>query len=212
MNNKLKYPRTLHLPNSPGITNDDKMLQDLSVLNNRTWVITEKMDGENTTMMRDCIYARSLDSNNHPSRNWVKGLWGSINYMIPKGWRICGENMYAKHSIKYNDLESYFLVFSIWNENNKCLSWDETLEWCSKLNLIPVKIYGTDLLGKRVYQTVTTFSKLIPKLNIEGFVIRNQDSFHYNYFQENVFKWVRADHVQTDEHWSNNKIIKNKLK
>lgn len=76
---KIKYPRTLHLPSSEGITNSDKVLTDVSVLHNKYWIITEKMDGENTTMMKDCIYARSLDSINHPSRNWVVGLQGCKN-------------------------------------------------------------------------------------------------------------------------------------
>lgn len=44
-------------------------------------VITEKMDGENTTLYRDGLHARSLDSRHHPSRNWVKpnGLRGAEN-------------------------------------------------------------------------------------------------------------------------------------
>lgn len=206
MGNKLKYPRTLHLPNSPGVSNDDKVLKDLSVLDNKVWIVTEKMDGENTTMMNDCIYARSLDSNNHPSRNWVKGLWGEISYMISKGTRICGENLYAKHSIHYKDLKSYFLVFSIWNQHNVCLSHEHTLEMCEFYNLNMVPILGI-FKGNQI--------NIIPnfiKDNMEGVVIRNIDYFHFNDFQENVFKWVRKDHVQTDNHWSTQPIIKNELK
>lgn len=55
IDNKIKYLRTLHLPTSPGAASDDKILQDLSVLDNKIWVITEKMDGGNTTMMNNCI-------------------------------------------------------------------------------------------------------------------------------------------------------------
>lgn len=134
---KLKYPRTYHFEWSEGCTSDDKIQYDLSNFENKEIIITEKMDGENTAMMKDCIYARSLDSNNHISRNYVKGIWGNIKHEIPDGFRICGENMYAKHSIHYNNLKSYFLVFSIWN-NEECLSWDETLEYCDLLNLTTV--------------------------------------------------------------------------
>lgn len=199
----------MHLPTSPGATSDDKILQDLSVLDNKIWVITEKMDGENTTMMNNCIYARSLDSNNHPSRNWVKGLWGEISYKIPEGWRICGENIYAKHSIEYDNLESYFLVYSIWNEDNICLQWDDTEDFCSYLGLNIVKVLG-------LFTDISNLDKeFIPDLDLnkqEGVVLRNFDSFHYDTFQENVFKWVRPNHVQTDKHWSTQSIIKNKLK
>lgn len=44
---KRKYPRTPHLPWSPGATSDDKYIQDLNSFKGRKIVITEKMDGEN---------------------------------------------------------------------------------------------------------------------------------------------------------------------
>ena len=55
----IKYPRTPHLPTSPGLTNDDRIIKDLSLLERSQVVITEKMDGENTTISRDYIHARS---------------------------------------------------------------------------------------------------------------------------------------------------------
>ena len=58
-----------------------------------------------------------------------------IKHEIPEGWRICGENLYARHSILYDGLKSYLYVFSVWNERNECLSWDETVEWCELLGL-----------------------------------------------------------------------------
>ena len=79
---KVKYPRTYHFEWSPGKTKDDKTLFDLSNFEGKNIVLTEKMDGENTTMMKDWYYARSLDSKDHPSRHWVKGLWGNIKHDI----------------------------------------------------------------------------------------------------------------------------------
>ena len=110
---KIKYPRTYHFEWSPGKTSDDKTQFDLSNFEDKCIVITEKMDGENSTLMRDYIYARSLDSKDHLSIHWLKGLWGNIKYLIPDNWRICGENSYAKHSIFYENLPSYFMVFSL---------------------------------------------------------------------------------------------------
>jgi len=136
---KLKYPRTFHLEWSEGKAKDDKTQFDLSDLEGREIVITEKMDGENTTMMSDCIYARSLDSVAHPSRHWVKGLWGNIKHEIPENMRICGENLYAQHALRYENLPCYFMVFSIW-EAEKCLSWKETKAYCEMLGLITVPL------------------------------------------------------------------------
>lgn len=103
-----KYPSTFHLPWSQGITNDDKILKNLSNFYNKKIVVTIKMDGESCTMYRDKIHARSIDSKNHPSRHWVKQFHSTIKYNIPKNWRICGENLFAKHSIFYNNLPSFF--------------------------------------------------------------------------------------------------------
>ena len=69
-------------------------------------VVTEKLDGENTTLYRRGLHARSLDPRPHPSRDWVKRLQGQIGHLIPEGWRVCGENLYARHSLGYDDLES----------------------------------------------------------------------------------------------------------
>ena len=74
-----KYPKTLHLPWSSGLTGGDKVVPDVSVFYGKFVVATEKLDGENTTMTPERCHARSLDSNNHLSRNWVKGLWGQIH-------------------------------------------------------------------------------------------------------------------------------------
>lgn len=74
---KMKYPRTMHLPWSRGYTDDDKILRATDHFAGQEVVITEKMDGENTTMYPDFIHARSLDSKDHPSRHYVKTLHGA---------------------------------------------------------------------------------------------------------------------------------------
>jgi len=203
---KTKYPRTYHLPFSQGVTSDDKKLSSVAHFHGKEIVMTEKMDGENTTISRDYTHARSLDSVDHPSRHWLKGFWSTICYNIPEDWRICGENLYAEHSLGYNNLTSYFQVFSIWNEKNECLSWDETEEWCNLLGLtlVPVLWRGTfDENFLRNYKLDTE--------KHEGYVIRLADSFNFEDFDTSVAKWVRENHVQTSEHWMNKKVIPNKL-
>lgn len=206
----IKYPRTYHLPESPGATSDDKILYDLSDLLGHSVIVTEKMDGENTTMTSKCIHARSLDSIDHPSRHYVKGIWGNIKHEIPDRFRICGENCYAKHSIPYSNLEDYFLVFNIWNDET-CLSWEETVDWCNLLGLktVPVITEVKSLTSSNLNIIVETVSQLS---SVEGFVVRRSESFNINQFKTHVAKWVRANHVQTDQHWMYQPIIKNELK
>lgn len=206
---KVKYARTRHIPSSPGATDDDKRLKDLSCFHGKEVFISEKMDGECTSGAKTYTHARSLDSNNHPSRNYVKGIFGGIQHLIPEGWRICGENLYAQHSIPYENLESYFYCFNIWDENNICLSLDDTLEWRELLGLTFVPILYRGIFDE------TILNNLIENLDLEkqeGIVIRITDSFHYKDFKTSIAKWVRKGHVQTDEHWLNQPIIPNKLK
>ncbi len=205
----MKYPRTYHLPWSPGATSDDKIQYDLEFAEKNLMVWTEKMDGENTTMTRDKIWARSLHSNNHPSRNWVKGLWGNIRHEIPENFRICGENLYAKHSIFYDKLPSYFMVFSIW-DGRTCLSYPETLEWCTLLGLHHVPVLQIANLFSPI--EFAGFAEHFLDLNKqEGIVLRPYREFHVNDFSTRVLKWVRANHVQTSNHWASKPIEKNIL-
>ena len=205
----MKYPRTYHLPWSPGATSDDKIQNDLSSFEGKNIILSEKMDGENTTMETVKYHARSEDSNNHPSRNWCKGLWGSIKHEIPADWRICGENLYAKHSIFYDKLPSYFMMFSVWNENNTCLSWDETIEYSQLLGLEPVPVL---FRGKFDENMIRNFHKTLDLEKQEGFVMRLSEPFEHEDFSTSVVKWVREKHVTTSEHWTNQPMIKNLLK
>lgn len=207
--NYVKYPRTFHLPWSPGATNDDKVLKNVNSFEDTIVVITEKMDGENTTMYSDYYHARSIDSRHHPSRDWLASFHATIASDIPKGWRICGENVYAQHSIEYSDLESYFLGFSIWNDQNICLSWDETKYWFELLGITPVRELYTGLF---VPEHVKNLHNELDKTKVEGYVVRNAGSFAYSEFSSNVAKFVRPNHVQTDKHWMHSSITPNKLK
>ena len=204
----VKYPRTWHLPWSLGRTADDRVLTDFSQFLDQDVVVTTKMDGECTTMYSDYVHARSIDGRNHVSRNWVKNLQAKVGPDIPEGFRICGENLFATHSIKYHDLPSYFLVFSIWNEQNTCLSWDDTVEWCDLLGLltVPVIYRGKWDLG--------LIQNLYPdKLSDhEGYVVRLSSEFGFAAFRSSVAKFVRANHVQTTQHWLQQPMVKNLLR
>ena len=207
-----KYPRTYHLPRSGCLAGDDKIHPQMKLFDNETVIVTEKLDGENTTMYRDAIHARSVDSQNarHLSRDRVKALWGDIKYAISPGIRICGENMYAIHSIKYNDLESYFYVFSMWL-NDYILSWDEMLDEINKIELntgirlsvVPLLYYGI-YNKKKIHEIWLNYSEKLNRKS-EGYVIRIDKKISYppNFFMELV-KYVRKNHIQTDENWLKN--------
>lgn len=205
---KIKYARTYHLPWSFSETPDDKRFTEAEIKQYfyplEDVYVSTKMDGENTTIGKGYSHARSLDSKNHWSREHIKALAARLYNDIPEGWRICGENMMAKHSIKYKNLESYFYVFSIWDENNMKLELDDALEFCEILDLKHVPI-----LKRGSFRSIS-FSKSYLGFDLdydldEGYVVCNAKSFHWDDFKKNIAKCVRANHVITDDdHWTKN--------
>ena len=117
--------------------------------------------------------------------------------------------MWARHAIAYDDLESYFYAFSVWDEHNRCLSWEETVEWCELLGLhhVPIlydgpfdgrlleRLYGPDRNGRES----------------EGWVLRTAGSFPYRQFRRHVAKYVRESHPHPHGFWSA-KPIPNQLR
>lgn len=228
MTKKVKYPRTMNFPWSDSNSSDDVWWKDSSLFDGKEVVVTEKMDGECTSMYKDHIHARSMDSGHHPSRAWVKKIHGEICHEIPLDWRVCGENVYAFHSIFYTDLPSYFLCFGIYNEKNMCLSWDDTVEFCQLLGLetVPViyrgkwdeKVVKSLWTGKSVFPTFVTESEepkwpdtFVPSGG-EGYVVRVVDAFPYEEFRVNCAKYVRPNHVTTPTNWLTRPVLPNLLR
>ena len=209
--NLKKYPRTLHFPWSHP-TSDDKILPSTKCFHGKEVVVTEKLDGENSTLYTDHYHARSLTSSHHPSRTWIKNMHAMIRANIPEDFRVCGENVYAKHTIVYNELTTYFYVFSIW-QGNICLSWDETLTWCELLELETVPVLYRGMWDEnKVKECWTKKSKLGG--NQEGYVVRVTESFEYDDFGSNVAKYVNPEFKQAfaEHHWSQYDVVPNLLK
>lgn len=205
---RYKYPRTYHLPFSEGYTSDDKVLKDDSHLIGKEVVITEKMDGENTSIYNNGFHARSMDSLHKEYHSWLINYMQNFMYYLPDNYRICGEYLFAKHSIEYNELPTYFMAFSVWNDT-VCLSWEETEIFCKNLNVKTVPV-----LYKGIYDTkiVKEIARKTVERGSEGIVVRLASSYNYNDFDKSVAKFVRKNHVQTDKHWSRSEIKQNKLK
>lgn len=210
---KYKFPSILHLPNSPGVHRDDSVMRQdqYERFLGKDVVVTEKMDGENTSMYSDHIHARSIDSRNHPSRDWVKAYWASLRYTIEPDWRICGENVYAEHSIKYGNLDTYFYGFSVWTPENWQLSFDAMEEYFAERGILTVPViyrgqFDIDVIMK-------AFEKYSAEADdeVEGFVVRLNMAFPFDLFQDHMGKWVRPNHVQTDEFWMHKPVVPNKI-
>jgi len=215
-----KYGRTFHYDFSPGTTSDDRI--------NRNWpqeiqkfkiaLHTEKLDGENTCLSELGVFARSHAAPTlHPWADHLKIKQSMmVNDLKENNLEIFGENLYAIHSIIYPKLEEHFYVFGI-RVLDKWLSWEETKWYASFFDLPVVPELGTqettdpEAIKQRVLELSmepSVFGSLqnntdpLRECTREGLVTRNIEEYSVDKFAENLFKFVRKDHVQTDVHWS----------
>ena len=111
---KSNYPKTPHLPFSPGINPDDTRVSDCQKLLSVEVVITEKLDGGNCCIKADSssgmplVFGRThAQPATHESFSAVKELATCIGDELGD-LELFGENMQAVHSIEYDNLASYF--------------------------------------------------------------------------------------------------------
>lgn len=186
----VKYPRTPHLPwSNPGqgdcVSGDEHFV-------GRDVVVTAKMDGENTSCYRDHVHTRSLGGLSHPTQSWMKKHWSEWGWMLDEGMRVCGENLYAVHTLRYAELESYFLAFSVW-VGDECLSWSESLEYFGILGLSHVPVIYEGPYDRAAISDAYASWK---DGSCEGYVVRLASSFRYGSFRKSVGKFVEAEFKQ----------------
>jgi hypothetical protein len=115
--------------------------------------------------------------------------------------------MEAIHSITYSNLTSVFYLFNIKYEN-KWLSWQEVEDYAYLLDIptVPVLYKGIFKTEKELKDTIIKLAEQPSELGgeREGIVIRVADEFDDDNFSTYLQKFVRANHVRTDEHWQKN--------
>jgi hypothetical protein len=209
-----KYPRTYHLPFSKGLTNDDRRVDNdwESYIINKPIVIIEKMDGSSSAITKHGVFARShaIPTENPWDINLTEkgGLYDYLKDQLWDNMCIYLENMYAIHSIEYNRLPVYNFIFA-YREMDMFRTWKE-VEILSSLTYIPTphvffegKVKSVKELKEMIEHIMTNIGSKYGD-TIEGVVVRNTNEFHYNDFSKYVTKYVRKNHVQTDEHWRKN--------
>ena len=214
MQNPPKYPSTPHWPDSEEIHRGDTYHHDPTLFVGKEVVITEKMDGGNTCLFRGNVYARSTAA--PTTDNWfalVKRyhVW-KTNDSFFHSFAVYGEDLYGIHTLEYYPFapNETFYMFALRGIQKREYfhSWDFVVK-CAKTLIVPtVPVVYRGVFGN--VKDITEFfrdnlktpSALGPEK--EGFVMRIADAFEADAFSHCVCKYVREDHVQTDEHWRRN--------
>jgi hypothetical protein len=212
-----KYPRSFHLPWSPGGTSDDKRLADVSTLVGPEIVVTEKCDGSNLTYTRKHVFSRSHSGPpSHASFDLAKATHARIGHLLSEGLSLFCEYCYAVHSIEYAGLADYSLVFGA-RDDERALwwDWDMTAALAEDVGLptVPVLFRGAVASVEELSALTTALAAEPSALggSREGVVVRLAGEFPDEAFQRSLAKWVRRDHVQTDDHWMHQAIRPQRL-
>ncbi len=212
-----KYPRSFHLPWSPGGTSDDKRLADVAPLVGAELVITEKCDGSNLTYTSKAVFSRShAGPPAHPSFDLAKATHGRIRHLVSEGLSVFCEYCYAVHSIEYAELPSYSFVFGV-RDDARALWWDWDMVAAQAADLglptVPVLFRGAVATARELEELTTSLAARPSAFGgqREGVVVRLAGAFPDAAFAASLAKWVRRGHVTTDEHWLHQAIRPQRL-
>jgi len=212
MNTPEKYPRTLHWPESETIHADDKTHTDPEFFIGKQVVITEKLDGGNTCLYNGKAYARSTTM--EAGDGWFAMVkkhhaWKTTNI---DRYAYYGEDLYGIHSIEYDALdegETFRLFAVLDNETNMFLPWEEVVQHAVQNDFLTVPVIHPGGVFFSV-QEITDWFKVAMEYGselgdtTEGFVLRLADEIPFDKFGIQACKYVRRNHVQTDQHWRKN--------
>jgi len=209
-----RYPKTPHWPWSETVHRDDSYHQDPEFFLDKEVVVTEKIDGGNTALYRGEVYARSTLRPSHDG--WMAMVRKNHAWKVDRDteWlTLFGEDIAARHSISYTiPMDETFYLFaariSVEQVDDIFCSWDGVESYAKHYDLptVPVIFKGSFSKIKDITEFFIEERKKHSAFGPEkeGFVMRTADSFPANDFSQNVAKFVRAKHVQTDEHWTRN--------
>lgn len=218
----IKYPHTPYLNISPG--RDEADIReggtiDVRDFDTKPFIITVKMDGSNIFMDNKKVAARNGYDATHTSYDMIKATHAAIKDKIPEEIQVFCEWLYAEHSIHYSELDNYCQVFAVYNrKTQEWLSWMNVKVWAELLEFPTVRVLynNTQKRDEAKPGYVEALIKKVGKETIngghEGVVIRNAYSFPFSQFNLNTGKYVRKNHVTTDDHWSQRPVIKNEVK
>jgi RNA ligase-like protein len=248
----IKYPRTRHLEGSRlqiGDLSDDQRIAELL---GKSLVVEEKVDGANCALSFDTDGMPQLQSRGH----FLTGGYRERHFSLFKTWSsvhatrffealgtrfiMFGEWLYAKHTVFYDQLPSFFMEFDLYDRTTGLfLSTAQRREVLFGLPLMPVPVVYTgeissveqvgSLVRPSLYKSNRWRETLqeaarVSDSRLEMVERQTEDSdlsegVYLKLENETTvldrFKFVRADFIQaitaSDGHWQSRPILPNRL-
>ena len=209
------YDKTCHIfPVSAKKNLDNNQLKHLLT---GEMIVEEKMDGANVGIIRHkkgfALQRRGglVGESEHEQFSFFNNWAHQQNYdkimSLPIGVLLYGELLYAVHTLRYDKLPDFVLIFDV-KQNGRWLNYDDRKKLCDdhKFKMVP-------LLGRGTY-TKLDLIKMVPKASAygpvaEGIVVKRYAK--HGYFRGKIVKSEFIKAMEESEHWNTKPIEKNRL-
>ena len=216
-----KYPKTFRIPVPQFNIGSKRVLsrKEIKELLNGYVTIEEKLDGANTGIIRHKggfhLQKRGslVGTSEHEQFQFFHNWANYQNYDkimgLPKGFIVYGELMFAVHSLFYDRLPDYFIVFEVWN-GKRYLSRDERAVFCQEHGFFQVPLIAEG------YFTVDELGGMIPDKSAfgdkaEGFVVKRYRKKQKERLFGKVVKPEFIKNINESDHWTKYNIRRNQL-
>lgn len=214
-----KYEKTFRI-NRPG-----KLClspAEITRLFNGEVVVEEKLDGANVGIIRHKkgFHLQKRGSLVGPSEHaqfqyfhaWANRIKYDSIMKIPIRHIVYGELMYAVHTVFYDKLPDYFLMFDVWNDiKQRYLNRDEREEFTAKYGL---EFFHVPLIS-RGYYDFEDVSRMLPEKSAfgdraEGIVVKRYTKGRQYHKAKIVWEQFHKD-LEESDHWMHREVRVNKL-
>jgi len=198
----------------------------------RKIIIMEMMDGELIRMTDKGIFKLSDGTSAlGPGNNTMKRIFTRLAPYL-KDIEIIGVNQTIVRKIRYMKLPSHFMVIAVAKKGYKYMSWQSTKFICNLFGLhtLPI-LQATNVSGKQrshIREDFLYYTNIMSRLDsrdpgdldkkipIDSMLIRNEASFQYNSFENNIFRFSisKKDGKNpqiTDDNWTQADIVSSVL-
>jgi ATP-dependent RNA circularization protein (DNA/RNA ligase family) len=223
-NSYFRFPHTPHIQwLGVGEPRYDKLLslQDLEELLSGAVVIEEKVDGANigfSLNSRNKIQVQNRGAYMEPPfsgqfsrlNGWLGQFACRLESQLTDNLIAFGEWCAAKHTLWYNRLPDYFLLFDVYDKKEgKFWSVSRRNEWAQKLGVQTTPKYAEGYFSTADLQELLFNEKSFYRAGYpEGIIVRNDETL----WNRKRGKLVRAEFVQSIEtHWRSKQIEWNGL-
>lgn len=220
-----RFPHTPHIDwLGDGTPRDDKVLSPPVVdrLLAGKVLVEEKLDGANLGISinsdgelraqnRGQYLVEPFGGQFSRLTGWLVQHENSLKQHLSTDWILFGEWCAAKHSLGYNQLPDWFLIFDVYDRKKECFfSCRRRDELAEKLGLVSVpRLFEGQISLSGLKQLLSSASSYYRQGAPEGLIIRRDKGLCC----EHRAKLVRADFAQSIEaHWSRRLLEWNQIK